>query len=160
MVLIPEVVDAVKIPVIAAGGIADGRQMAAAFALGAQGVQVGSRFAATQESSAHANFKAAIVSAGPAATMLAMKKSVPVRLLKNKFFDAVSELESRGASAEELNALLGKGRAKAGMLDGDLDQGELEIGQVAGMIRDIPTCDELVLRMITEYDGAVSRLPR
>jgi enoyl-[acyl-carrier protein] reductase II len=159
MVLIPEVVDAVKIPVIAAGGIADGRQMAAAFALGADGVQVGSRFAATVESSAHDNFKQAIVQASPTATMLAMKKTVPVRLLKNQFFEEISDLELRGASADELNAHLGKGRAKAGMLDGDLDQGELEIGQVSGMIRDIPTCQELVTRMILEYDRARSLLP-
>jgi enoyl-[acyl-carrier protein] reductase II len=159
MVLIPEVVDAVKIPVIAAGGIADGRQIAAALALGADGVQVGSRFAATVESSAHENFKNAIVQASATSTMLTMKKTVPVRLLKNKFFDEIAGLELRGASADELNAHLGKGRAKAGMLEGDLDQGELEIGQVSGMIRDIPTCQELVTRMITEYDRACRSLP-
>jgi enoyl-[acyl-carrier protein] reductase II len=159
MVLIPEVVDAVKIPVIAAGGIADGRQMAAALALGADAIQVGSRFAATVESSAHINFKNAIVQASPTSTMLAMKKTVPVRLLKNKFYEEISLLEKRGASAEELNAHLGKGRAKAGMLDGDLDTGELEIGQVSGMIDDIPTCQDLVTRMIREYNLARDRLP-
>jgi enoyl-[acyl-carrier protein] reductase II len=159
LVLIPQVVDAVKIPVIAAGGIADGRQMAAALCLGAEGVQIGSRFAATIESSAHDNFKKAIVAATPASTMLVMKKSVPVRLLKNKFYDGVSKLEERGATAEELEQFLGKGRAKAGMLDGDMDEGELEIGQVAGMIKDIPTCKQLVDRLMAEYQHAVSRLP-
>jgi enoyl-[acyl-carrier protein] reductase II len=160
MVLIPEVVDAVKIPVIAAGGIADGRQIAAAMALGAEGVQIGSRFAATVESSAHANFKQAIVQATPASTMLSMKKTVPVRLLKNKFYDEITKLEERCASAEEINKLLGKGRAKAGMLDGDLENGELEIGQVAGMINDIPTCEALVRRLIGEYKNTISGLPR
>lgn len=160
MVLIPEVVDAVKIPVIAAGGIADGRQMAAAFALGADGVQIGSRFAATVESSAHDHFKNAIVAATPSSTMLSMKKSVPVRLLKNKFFEEITALEAKGATVDELNAHLGKGRAKAGMLDGDLENGELEIGQVSGMIQDIPTCEVLVQRLIKEYSGVVSRLTR
>lgn len=159
LVLIPQVVDAVKIPVIAAGGIACGRQMAACLALGAEGVQIGSRFAATRESSAHDNFKQAILAATPASTMLVMKKSVPVRLLKNKFYEGISKLEERGASAQELEEFLGKGRAKAGMLDGDMDEGELEIGQVAGMIKDIPTCEELVRRLVQEYRGAISRMP-
>jgi enoyl-[acyl-carrier protein] reductase II len=158
MVLIPEVVDAVKIPVIAAGGIADGRQMAAALALGAEGVQIGSRFAATVESSAHANFKNAITMATPASTMLAMRKTVPVRLLKNKFYEEIAGMEARCASAEELEAHLGKGRAKAGMLDGDLENGELEIGQVSGMIKDIPTCQELMNRILSDYRRAVARL--
>ena len=160
LVLIPQVVDAVKIPVIAAGGIADGRQMAAAMMLGAAGVQIGSRFAATVESSAHENFKQAIISASPTATMLSMKKTVPVRLLKNKFYDEISKLEERCASADELQAHLGKGRAKAGMLEGDLDNGELEIGQVAGMIKDIPTCQQLVERLIDGYQKAVASAPR
>lgn len=159
MVLIPQVVDSVKIPVIAAGGIGDGRQIAAAFALGAEGVQIGSRFAATVESSAHDNFKHAIVQAAPSSTMISMKKTVPVRLLKNKFYEQITQLEDRCASAEELNNLLGKGRAKAGMLDGDLENGELEIGQVAGMIRDIPTCQTLVDRLVAEYAQTKSRLP-
>lgn len=160
LVLIPQVVDAVKIPVIAAGGIADGRQMAAAMMLGASGVQIGSRFAATIESSAHQNFKQAIISASPTATMLSMKKTVPVRLLKNKFYDEINKLEERCASVEELQAHLGKGRAKAGMLDGDLDKGELEIGQVAGMIKDIPSCDTLVKRLMDEYRKAVQSVLR
>jgi len=158
MCLIPQVVDAVKIPVIAAGGIADGRAIAAALALGADGVQIGTRFAATVESSAHANFKRAIVAAGPDATMLAMKKLVPVRLIRNKFYKDVAELEARGASPEELSTLLGKGRAKLGMLDGDLDEGELEIGQVASLVRDIPTVAELVRRLELEYTSSVRGL--
>ncbi|MEI6832886.1 MAG: DUF561 domain-containing protein [bacterium] len=160
LVLIPQVVDAVKIPVIAAGGIADGRQMAAAMMLGASGVQIGSRFAATIESSAHENFKQAIISASPTATMLSMKKTVPVRLLKNKFYDEINKLEERCATAEDLQAHLGKGRAKAGMLDGDLDNGELEIGQVAGMIKDIPSCETLVKRLVEEYSKALQSAPR
>ncbi len=160
LVLIPQVVDAVKIPVIAAGGIADGRQMAAAMMLGASGVQIGSRFAATIESSAHENFKQAIISASPTATMLSMKKTVPVRLLKNKFYAEINKLEERCATAEDLQAHLGKGRAKAGMLDGDLDNGELEIGQVAGMIKDIPSCETLVKRLVEEYSKALQSAPR
>lgn len=160
LVLIPQVVDAVKIPVIAAGGIADGRQMAAVMMLGASGVQIGSRFAATIESSAHQNFKQAIISASPTATMLSMKKTVPVRLLKNKFYDEINKLEERCATAEDLQAHLGKGRAKAGMLDGDLDNGELEIGQVAGMIKDIPSCETLVKRLVEEYSKALQSAPR
>ena len=160
LVLIPEVVDAVKIPVIAAGGIADGRQLAAALALGAEGVQIGSRFAATVESSAHAKFKEAIINATPTSTMLAMKKTVPVRLLKNKFFEEISALEARCASSDELTAHLGKGRAKAGMLDGDIDNGELEIGQVSGLINDIPTCENLMTKLISDYQRTLGTLPR
>lgn len=160
MVLIPQVVDAVKIPVIAAGGIADGRGIAAALALGAQGVQMGTRFAATVESSAHENFKQAIIKASPGGTMLALKKLVPVRLMKNRFYEQVVLAEERGASKEELNELLGKGRAKRGMLEGDLDEGELEIGQAAGgLVRDVPTVAALIDRLRCEYAEAVSKLP-
>lgn len=158
LVLIPQVVDAVKIPVIAAGGIADGRGIAAVLALGACGAQIGSRFAATEESSAHAHFKQAIISANPGDTMLAMKKHVPVRLLKNQFYQQVAELEQRGASKDELIALLGKGRAKRGMLEGDLIEGELEIGQVAGSISDIPAVAVLVKRLEQEYAAALKGL--
>jgi enoyl-[acyl-carrier protein] reductase II len=158
LVLVPQVVDAVRIPVIGAGGVADGRQIAAVLALGAAGVQIGSRYAATQESSAHANFKRAIVEAPPSGTMLALKKLVPVRLLKNRFFTAVAAAEERGAPKEELEALLGRGRSKRGMFEGDLDEGELEIGQVAGMIRDVPTVAELTARLAEEYRAAVARL--
>jgi len=159
MVLVREVVQAVTIPVIAAGGIADGRGIAAAFALGAAGVQIGSRFAATTESSAHPAFKEAIVSAGAGDTMLTLKKHVPVRMMKNRFFDEVAALEARGASVDELRALLGKGRAKQGMFEGNLDEGELEIGQVSGLIRDLPACAELVARLVSEYEDAVATLP-
>lgn len=159
MALIPQVVDAVKIPVIAAGGIADGRGIAAAFALGASAVQIGSRFAVTQESRAHAAFKNAIINAGPGDTMLALKQLVPVRLLKNKFFEQVKNLEEKCASAAQLAEFLGKGRSRLGMHEGDLDEGELEIGQVSAMIRDIPTCADLVARLEKEYAAAVSALP-
>jgi enoyl-[acyl-carrier protein] reductase II len=160
MVLVREAVEAVSIPVIAAGGIGDGRAIAAAMALGAAGVQIGSRFAATVESSAHDSFKNAIVRAGADATVLALKKLVPVRLLKNAFADRVGALEARGASEEELREALGKGRARRGMFEGDLDEGELEIGQVSGVIRDLPTCAELVARLVREYEDAVAALPR
>jgi enoyl-[acyl-carrier protein] reductase II len=155
LALIPQVVDAVKIPVIAAGGIADGRGIAAVMCLGAQGAQLGTRFVATAESSAHENFKAAVLAAGPGSTMLSMKKSVPVRLLKNRFFEEVRHLEDRGASREELEALLGHGRARRGMLEGDLDEGELEIGQVAALVRDLPTVRELVARLVEEQRRCV-----
>ena len=158
LVLIPQVVDAVKIPVIAAGGIGDGRAIAACMALGAAGVQIGTRFAATVESSAHANFKQAITEAKPDSTFLMMKQLVPVRLLKNQFFDEIRAMEERGASKEEINAHLGKGRAKAGMLDGDLANGELEIGQICSAVRDVPTCAELVTRLEKEYAAAVNHL--
>ncbi len=160
MVLIPQVVDAVRIPVIAAGGIGDGRGIAAALALGASGVQIGSRFAATIESSAHEDFKRAIVNAGPGSTFLAMKPLVPVRLLKNKFAEDVQRLEAAGASVEELTALLGKGRARLGMLEGNLDEGELEIGQISGLISDIPSVEMLVERLVKEYQSVIQRLPQ
>lgn len=160
LVLIPQVADAVKIPVIAAGGIADGRGIAAAIALGAHGVQLGTRFAATVESSAHPNFKSLITRIPPGGTMLSMKSLVPVRLVKNKFFEQVAALEARGASKEELSTLLGKGRARLGMLEGNLDDGELEIGQIASMVRDLPTCAVLVQRLVQEYTAAMQRLPQ
>ncbi len=160
MVLIPQVVDAVKIPVIAAGGIVDGRTIAAAMSLGAAGVQMGTRFVATVESSAHENFKQAILSSTPSSTMLMMKKYVPVRLLKNQFFDEVKKLEDQGASKEELVALLGHGRAKAGMLEGDLTGGELEIGQGCSMIKNSPTVAQLIEQLVEDYEKTVSRLAR
>lgn len=160
MALIPQVADAVKIPVIAAGGIGDGRGIAAALALGADGVQIGSRFAATQESSAHDRFKAAIVQATPGATVLTMKALVPVRLLKNSFQAAVQAAEARGATKAELEELLGKGRARKGMLEGDVEDGELEIGQISGLINDLPTTAALVARLEREYAAAIENLPR
>jgi enoyl-[acyl-carrier protein] reductase II len=158
LVLVPECVGAVQIPVIAAGGIATGAQMAAAFALGAAGVQIGSRFAVTQESSGHADFKRAIVAAGAGDTQLVMKPLVPVRLLKNRFRDQVMQLEAEGADREQLAALLGQGRARRGMLEGDLQEGELEIGQVSGLIDDVPTVAEVVERLLADYQRAVQRL--
>ena len=158
MVLIPECTAAVDIPVIAAGGIATGAQLAAAMALGAEGVQIGSRFAITAESSGHENFKNAVVAAGPGDTHLVMKSHVPVRLLKSPFRDKVMELETRCAGREELMDLLGTGRARAGMLEGDLDRGELEIGQVSGLIDDVPPVAEVMQRLLTGYDEARKRL--
>jgi enoyl-[acyl-carrier protein] reductase II len=160
LVLIPECVAAVDIPVIAAGGIATGAQLAAALVLGADGVQIGSRFAITQESSGHQNFKQAVVAAGAGDTHLVMKPLVPVRLLRNPFRDEVMRKEAAGAGRRELAELLGKGRARRGMLEGDRDEGELEIGQVSGLIEDIPTVAEVVTRLISGYDEAIARLPR
>lgn len=142
--LIPDVADAVDIPVIAAGGICDGRTLAAALVLGASGVQVGSRFVATPESSAHQAFKQAVVDAGEGATTLTLKELTPVRLLHNPFYAQVREAYARGASPEELRDLLGRGRAKRGMKEGDLESGELEIGQVAGRIHAITPAAEIV----------------
>lgn len=149
--LIPQVIQAVKIPVIAAGGIADAQGIAAAMLLGADAVQMGTRFVATKESSAHDNFKQAIVAASATSTMLMMKKHVPVRLMKNAFYDEIKKLEETCASEEELVQHLGYGRAKKGMLEGDLLNGELEIGQIAGLVHDIPTVDELVKKLIADY---------
>lgn len=159
MVLIPQVADAVTIPVIAAGGIADGRAMAAALALGAEGVQVGTRFAATVESSGHPAFKQAIVEAQEGDTRLLMKRLIPVRLLRNAFSQQVQEAEARGATKEELAELLGSGRARLAMHEGNLDEGEIEVGQVSAMIRDVPPAAEIVRRMVAEYEAAKRRLP-
>jgi enoyl-[acyl-carrier protein] reductase II len=157
LVLIPQVVDAVKIPVVAAGGIGDGRTMAAAMALGADGVQIGSRFAVTKESSAHENFKKRIVQANAGETRLLLKKLMPVRLMQNKFMQNVIELEAKGASKEELAALLGKGRAKQAIFDGDLDEGEIEIGQISGLIKDIPSVASLMQRLVKEYNTCLKQ---
>lgn len=151
LVLIPLVRDAISIPLIAAGGIADGRGILAAQALGAEGVQVGSRFVASNEASVHPGFKQKVVEAGEGDTMLTLKQLTPVRLIKNKFFFQVDEAEKRGASVEELKALLGRARAKRGMFEGDLDEGELEIGQVAAAIRDIRPAADILLSMWNEY---------
>ena len=159
MVLIPQVVDAVNIPVIAAGGIADGRAMAAAFALGAEGIQMGTRFAVSQESSAAVAFKDTVVQATDTATRLLMKKVVPVRLLLNEFARRVIELEKKGADREELQALLGRGRARRGIFEGDLAEGELEIGQIAGLIADIPPAAEIIRQVIAEYEATRAGLP-
>lgn len=158
MVLIPQVVDAVKIPVIAAGGIGDGRGILSALALGAKGVQLGTRFVVTEESSAHPEFKQAILNASFDSTMLSMKKVVPVRLMKNKFYQEIAKLESECATNEELIQHLGKGRAKLGMLEGDMNEGELEIGQIAGMMKDCPKVSEVVQRLLKEYEVAKASL--
>jgi enoyl-[acyl-carrier protein] reductase II len=158
MVLIPQVADAVSIPVIAAGGIADGRGIAAAIALGADGVQIGSRFAVTVESSAHQAFKHAIIEADDTATMLVMKQLVPVRLIRNAFYDRVAKAERDCADTDVLKEILGRGRAKKGIFEGDLDEGELEIGQNAGMIRDLPNVSDLFDRLVHEYNLTAARL--
>jgi len=150
--LIPLIKQAVNIPVIAAGGIATGRQMLAAFALGADGVQIGSRFAASTESSAHGAFKQAIVNAGDGATVLSMKKLMPVRLLKNAFYEKVSAAELAGADKEVLIEILGRARAKKGMFEGDLEEGELEIGQVAALINDIIPAVEIMQEILEEFN--------
>lgn len=156
MVLIPLVRPAVKLPVIAAGGIGTGRAMLAAMNLGAEGVQIGSRFAASDESSAHPEFKKMITQTAEGGTMLALKKLVPVRLIKNKFFEKVKEAEERGASQEELKEILGRARAKLGMFEGNLDEGELEIGQVASLIKEIQPVGEVVDELVREFNVAVS----
>ena len=157
--LIPQIVDAVEIPVIAAGGIADGRGMAAAMALGAQGVQVGTRFAASQESSAHPKYKAAVIGAGDRDTVVAFRSLVPVRLIKNAFSQKVLDAEEQGLDTEELKALLGHGRGRRAIFEGDLETGEIEAGQIAGMIRDLPLAGDIVRRFTQEYAEARSRLP-
>jgi enoyl-[acyl-carrier protein] reductase II len=154
LVLIPMVAEAVRIPVIAAGGIGSGRAMLAAMVLGADGVQIGSRFAASLESSAHPNFKQAIVDTSEGGTMLSMKPLVPVRLIRNAFQKRVAEAEARGASAAELAGILGRARAKLGMFEGNLEEGELEIGQISGAIRDIKPAAEIVRELVEGFEEA------
>jgi enoyl-[acyl-carrier protein] reductase II len=158
LVLIPAVADVVSIPVIAAGGIATGRQMLACIVLGASGVQVGSRFVASDEASAHPGFKQAVVAAGEGDTLLSMKSLTPVRLLKNKFFETVKEAESHGASPEELKRILGRARAKRGMYEGDLQEGELEIGQVSALINDILPAGQIVKNIWEECNATLANL--
>lgn len=154
LVLIPLVRQVTDLPLIAAGGIASGQAMLATMILGADGVQIGSRFAASVESAAHANFKNAIVKTGEGDTFLSLKQLTPARLIKNSFFAQVQAAEQRGASKEELQALLGHGRAKRGMSEGDLEEGELEIGQVAALIDDIQPVVQIMQTIITEYVSA------
>jgi enoyl-[acyl-carrier protein] reductase II len=158
MCLIPLVSDAVDIPVIAAGGIGSGKSMAAAFALGAEGVQIGSRFVATPESSAHLNFKNAVVEAKEGATELTLKELTPVRLMKNKFYQDIQTAYSENASSEELKELLGRARAKKGMFEGDMIEGELEIGQIASAINEIKPASQIVDEIITEFQKTTTKL--
>lgn len=158
--LVPQVVDAVKIPVIAAGGIADGRQIYAALSLGAQAVQIGTRFAATIESSAHENYKQAVVSAHDTDTILALKKVAPVRIRKNTFASLAVEAQLRGATKEEEVELLGRKREMNGIFLGDTEQGELEMGQSSGLINDIPTVKEVVDRLVADYNATHERMTK
>ncbi|MGN6340723.1 MAG: NAD(P)H-dependent flavin oxidoreductase [Ginsengibacter sp.] len=155
MVLIPLVASAVSIPVIAAGGIATGRQMLAAMVLGAEGVQIGSRFVASEEASSHLNFKNAVTNSSEGGTVLTLKELAPVRLMKNQFYNDIVKAGQNGASMEELKKLLGKGRAKKGMFEGDLDQGELEIGQVSALIEDIQPAADIVREIWLQFNEAL-----
>lgn len=156
--LIPHVVEMVDIPVIAAGGIGKGSQIAAVLALGAQGVQIGSRFAATYESSSHENFKNEILKAQEGDTQLTLKELAPVRLLKNKFYQKVQDAYANGAKKEDLAELLGKRRAKKGMFEGDLHEGELEIGQVSALINEILSVEEVFNELLSEYTATIEKM--
>ena len=158
LVLIPQIVKAVKIPVIAAGGIGTGKTMLAAMALGAEAVQIGSRFVATNESSAHQNFKQAVIDAKDGSTQLSLKKLTPVRLIKNKFWEQIAAAEMGGASSEVLAQMLGRARAKKGMFEGDLEEGELEIGQISGYINEIKPAAQVVNEILSEYNEVLAKL--
>lgn len=160
MTLIPLIRRATNLPVIAAGGIGSGAQMLAAMALGADGVQIGSLFALSEESSAHQAFKELSINSAEGDTMLSLKKLAPVRLLRNPFFDKVKEAESRGAGEEELKTLLGKGRAKKGIFEGDLTEGELEIGQVAAMIQKIEPVKTIFEQLIGEFNNVAAKIKK
>ncbi len=154
MCLIPMVKQVVNIPLIAAGGIASGRSMLAAMALGADGVQIGTRFVASDEASVHDNFKKRVIELQEGDTVLTLKKLVPVRVIKNKFYEKVQQAEDRGASTDELNAILGRARAKLGMFEGDMEEGELEIGQIAAAVREIKPVKDIVNEIIAEFHTA------
>ncbi len=154
LTLIPMVRENITIPLIAAGGIATGRGMLAAMVLGADGVQMGSRFAASFESSSHDNFKQTILEVKEGDTQLTLKELAPVRLVKNKFYNDVQELYAKCPTVDELKALLGRARAKRGMFEGDLDEGELEIGQIAGLIHDIKSVEQIISDVMTEFEAA------
>jgi enoyl-[acyl-carrier protein] reductase II len=156
--LIPMVKEKINIPIIAAGGIATGKGMLAAMVLGADGVQIGSRFVASEESSAHDAFKRVVVDAKEGDTHLTLKELAPVRLVKNKFYNEVQELYKTAPSVEELKELLGRARAKRGMFEGDLDDGELEIGQIAGLIHDIKPVSEIVSEIVSEFEATKKRI--
>lgn len=160
MCLIPSVADSVQIPVVAAGGIASGRVMAAAMCLGAEAVQIGTLFAISEESSAHENFKNLCCEAGEGDTALVLKKLGPTRILKREFYDQVIAAEDRGASAEELKEILGKGRAKKGIFEGDLIEGELEIGQATAQISKVRPVAEIMSALVEEYQQTLNRMQR
>ena len=156
--LIPMVSEKVSIPVIAAGGIANGKGMLAAMILGAEGVQIGSRFVVSQESSAHINFKEEVIKTQDGDTHLTLKELTPVRLIKNQFYQKVQELYKQQADKDQLQELLGRGRAKKGMFEGDLDNGELEIGQIAGLIDEIKPAAKIIEEIVTEHNNACDTL--
>ncbi|MEZ4796102.1 MAG: nitronate monooxygenase [Flavobacteriaceae bacterium] len=158
LTLIPMVKEKINIPLIAAGGIATGRGMLATMVLGADGVQIGSRFVASEESSAHQAFKQVVVDAEEGATQLTLKELAPVRLIKNKFYNEIQELYKTAPTVEQLKELLGRARAKRGMFEGDLDDGELEIGQIAGLIHDIKPVADIVAEIITEFQVAKNEI--
>ncbi|QCW99295.1 nitronate monooxygenase [Aggregatimonas sangjinii] len=158
LVLIPAVTEKITIPIIAAGGIATGRAMLAAMVLGADGVQVGSRFVASNEASSHERFKEKVVAAQEGDTQLTLKELAPVRLIKNKFYGDIQEAYEKGASVADLKEVLGRARAKRGMFEGDMDEGELEIGQVSALIHDIKPAAEIVAEMMQEYEAAKKEL--
>ena len=160
MTLIPMVKAEIDLPLIAAGGIATGSAMLAAIALGADGVQVGSRFVASNEASSHPSFKQEVVRAVEGSTVLTLKEITPVRMLKNSFFQKIASLYEKGTDVEELKLVLGKGRAKRGMFEGDLEEGELEIGQISGLINDILPAAQIVKNLIDEYNQALRLLKR
>ena len=155
--LIPMVRKAVKLPILAAGGIASGSAMLAVMNLGADGVQIGSRFAASVESSAHQNFKEAVIAAEEGSTLLTLKELTPVRLLKNPFFEQVQAAYAAGSSTEELKNLLGRGRAKKGMFEGDLIEGELEIGQIAGSFEEILSAEQIIQEIVAQYNHILTQ---
>ncbi|BAX79240.1 NAD(P)H-dependent flavin oxidoreductase [Labilibaculum antarcticum] len=156
--LIPSVRKAIQLPLIAAGGIGSGESMLSAMVLGADGVQIGTRFAISEESSAHENFKKSVLELSEGGTKLALKKLAPTRLVKNHFFNQVNEAECRGASPEEMKEILGKGRAKSGMFEGNLEEGELEIGQVSALINKIQPVSEIIDQIKQEYQESLAQL--
>ena len=158
MVLIPAVKEKITVPLIAAGGIATGKAMLAAMVLGADGVQIGSRFVASIEASSHQLFKEQVIAAGEGATHLTLKELAPVRLLKNKFYQDIQQAYARGATIEELKFLLGRARAKKGMFEGDMEEGELEIGQVATLINEVKPAAQIVAEIIEDFEKAKSAI--
>lgn len=158
MALIPQVRKSITIPLIAAGGIATGSGMLAALALGAEGVQMGTRFALTEESSASPEFKNLCIGLNEGDTILSLKKLSPTRLIKNDFYNQIQEMENIGASADEIRELLGRGRAKKGIFEGNLSQGELEIGQIASLIRTLPSASKVIEDIVSEYNSRIDEL--